>query len=93
MRKPKRVRRQIFVLTLDEKKAVACIVGALILGVATMRYRAAHPRVPAPPNAREQATAKRIEKTTAARSRAARSKTIASARTTPAPVAEDDGEE
>ena len=50
MRNQKPPRRQIFVLTPDEKKAVCCVLGALVLGLVTMHYRAAHPR-PAPPPA------------------------------------------
>ena len=49
MKREPPIRRQVFVLTPDEKKAVACVLGVLVLGLATMRYRAAHPRsVPAP---------------------------------------------
>ena len=36
--------RQIFVLTPDEKKAVCCVIGAFLLGIVTMHYRAKHPR-------------------------------------------------
>jgi len=48
LKRDKPLRRQIFVLTPDEKKAVCCVIGALLLGLATMQYRAAHPRPPVP---------------------------------------------
>ena len=44
----KAVRRQVFVFTPDEKRAAACVLGAFLLGLGTMYYRARHPR-PAPP--------------------------------------------
>lgn len=65
--KPK-LRRQVFVLTPDEKRAIACVVGAFVLGLATMSYRARHPRQPPPPTAAEQREAKRA----AARARSSR---------------------
>jgi hypothetical protein len=82
-------RRQILVLTPEEKKAVACIVAAFILGLATMHYRATHPRTP-PQTAREQYAAQRTAKAAAARARSARGRAPASgakvvSRVTPAP--------
>ena len=71
-RADKKLRREVFVLTPDEKRAVACVVGAFLLGLATMHYRAKHPRTPPPPSAKEQSAAKRSA-TSAAASRAARS--------------------
>lgn len=49
---PAAVRRQIFVLTPEEKKAL-CFVGcALVLGFSAKQYRASHPiSVPAPTSA------------------------------------------
>jgi hypothetical protein len=49
-------RRQIFVLTPEEKQAIACIVGAFVLGLATMQYRANHPRPAAALAKKEQST-------------------------------------
>ena len=57
MKREPPIRRQVFVLTPDEKKAVACVLGVLVLGLATMRYRAAHPRAAPPPVAEEQEVA------------------------------------
>jgi hypothetical protein len=55
----KPLRRQVFVLTPDEKRAAACVIGAFLLGLATMHYRAKHPRTPPAPTAKEQRDAKR----------------------------------
>jgi hypothetical protein len=84
----KSARRQIFVLTPEEKRALLCVVAALVLGLGTMFYRAHHPRSPQPTTAKEQHQAK-----IAAASAKARSRTR---RTTPAPAPptpEDDDEE
>jgi hypothetical protein len=35
-------RRQIFVLTLEEKRTIAFVLVMFVLGLATARYRAAH---------------------------------------------------
>jgi hypothetical protein len=87
--KRKRVRREIFVFTPQERKAAACVVAALVLGVATKHYRAIHPRQPPPPSAREQYQQQRAAKAAAAYARSARGQ-----RATPAPAAElDDTEE
>ena len=47
-------RRQLFVLTPDEKRATACVLGAFLLGLATMHYRADHPRKVPDPEANRQ---------------------------------------
>jgi hypothetical protein len=54
---PKPVRREIFVLTPEEKKTVCFVLVAFVLGLATKCYRDAHP-APAtkPPVARGHAT-------------------------------------
>jgi len=61
MKKPKRLqlRREIFVLTPGEKKTVALVVAAFLLGLCTMHYRARHPRPSPPPTAKELRQAKR----------------------------------
>ena len=61
MKKPNRPppRREIFVLTPGEKKAVAFIAVAFLLGLGTMQYCATHPRPPQPPTAKELRHAKR----------------------------------
>ena len=64
----KAVRRQIFVFTPDEKRAAACVVGAFLLGLGTMYYRARHPRPAPPPTPAEQ----RESKQAATRARSAR---------------------
>jgi hypothetical protein len=61
-------RRQVFILTPDEKKTIACVLGAFLLGLGTMHYRAKHPRPPAPPTAAQEKEAKRA----AARERSGR---------------------
>ena len=55
----KPMRREVFVLTPEEKRAAACVIGAFLLGLATMHYRARHPRPPPVPIAKEQRDAKR----------------------------------
>lgn len=70
--KRKRIRREIFVLTAEEKKAAACVIGAVVLGLATMQYRATHPRTPRPPTAKEQRVAKIAKRSAASRARAER---------------------
>lgn len=84
------LRLQIFVLTLEEKKAVACVLAAFILGLATKHYRAMHPSPPPPPTAREQYATQRAAKVAAARARSARGQaTAAQLRPPPSP----DGDE
>jgi hypothetical protein len=39
----KLVRREIFVLTPEEKRTLCFVLAAFLLGLATVRYRAAHP--------------------------------------------------
>jgi hypothetical protein len=46
---PKPARREIFVLTPEEKKAVCFVLIAFVLGLATKYYRDAHPTVLAKP--------------------------------------------
>jgi hypothetical protein len=40
---PKKVRRQIFVLTPEEKRTICFVLIAFILGLGTKHYRAAQP--------------------------------------------------
>ena len=75
--KSKVLRRDLFVLTPEEKKAAACVIGAFLLGLGTMHYRAKHPRPPPPPSAKELREAKHA----AARAKAGRN----TARATPTP--------
>ncbi len=93
-KKPKRGRRQIFILTQEEKKAVACVLGALLLGLATKHYREIHPRPPPPPTAREHYAAQRAAKATAAQSRSARGQAARAAtarsKPTPQPASEEE---
>jgi hypothetical protein len=72
MKGSEKVRRQIFVLTPEEKKAIACVVAAFVLGIGTKHYRATHPRPAPAPTVREQYLAKRTAKAEAARARSAR---------------------
>jgi hypothetical protein len=43
---PKQSRREIFVLTPEEKKTVCFVLIAFVLGLATKYYRDAHPAAP-----------------------------------------------
>jgi hypothetical protein len=56
----KQSRREIFVLTPEEKKTVCFVLIAFVLGLATKYYRDAHPAAASKPAtaAREQATPK-----------------------------------
>lgn len=89
--KAKRQRRQIFVLTPEEKKVIACILAALALGLVTKHYRAEHPRPPPPLTAQEKRAAKLAQHSAAAQERAAR--TATAARAMPSPTRSDDDEE
>jgi hypothetical protein len=62
MKKRSSPRREIFVLTPGEKRAVAFTVATFLLGLGTMHYRAAHPRPPAPLTEKEQRELKRVER-------------------------------
>lgn len=53
-----RQRRQIIVLTPEEKRVVAFVAVMFVLGVVAMRYRATHPRPPQPPSYFEQKATK-----------------------------------
>lgn len=75
----KRARREIFVFTPEEKKAAACVLGALILGLATKQYREANPRTPPPLSEREQYQQKKAAKAAAAYARSARGQRDAAA--------------
>jgi hypothetical protein len=46
---PKPARREIFVLTPEEKKTVCFVLIAFVLGLATKYYRDAHPLIPPKP--------------------------------------------
>ena len=74
----KRARREIFVFTPEEKKAAACVLGALILGLATKHYREANPRKP-PLSEREHYQQKKAAKAAAAYARSARGQRDAAA--------------
>lgn len=95
--KRKRARRQIFVFTPEEKKAAACVVAALMLGLATKHYRETHPRTPPPLSEREQYKQKRAAKAAAAFARSARGQRDAAGavakRATPAPVRDPEEDE
>jgi hypothetical protein len=90
MKKEKSIRRQIFVLTVEEKKAVACVVGAILLGLGTQHYRSTHPRTAPALSPREQRAAQRTAKAAAARARSARGQ--AATRPTPR-VADENGDD
>ena len=96
--KTKPVRRQIFVFTAQEKKAAACVVGALLLGLATKHYRETHPRPPPKPTAREQYQQQLADKRARAYARSARgqreaAKNSAVAQSSPPPLGVLDDEE
>ncbi len=82
--------RQRFVLTPEEKKIVACVLAAVLLGLITKHYRAAHPRPPAPRTAQEERAAKAAERVAAAKARAARTAERAAPPTATAGEVDDD---
>lgn len=45
---PKPVRREIFVLTPEEKRTICFVLIAVLLGLATKHYRDTHPPLPKP---------------------------------------------
>ena len=56
--KPKRsTRREIFVLTPEEKRIIGFVLAAFVLGVATLRYRANHSAAPSKIAVNETASA------------------------------------
>jgi hypothetical protein len=57
-----RLRREIFVLTPGEKRAVAFMLAAFLLGLGTMYYRSKHPRPPVPLTQKELREAKSAER-------------------------------
>lgn len=82
--KAKRRPRRSFVLTPEEKRIVACVLAALLLGLVTRHYRAAHPRPPTPPTAQEERAAKAAQRVAATKARSART---AEKRARPTPIA------
>jgi hypothetical protein len=71
---PKNVRREIFVLTPEEKRAVCFVLIAFVLGLATKHYRTTNPPPPSktevkaspakpPPSAAKRGETKRPKKT------------------------------
>ena len=97
--KAKALLRQIFVFTAQEKKAAACVVGALLLGFGTKHYRETHPRPPPKPTAREQYQQQLADKRAKAYARSARGQREAAAKAapaanpTPSPLAPDEEED
>ena len=81
------------VLTPDEKKTAACVIGAFLLGLATMHYRAAHPRPAPPPTAKEQQAAKRAAASQKRRAARASPSRAASPVRTPAELDASDPDE
>ena len=87
-------RRQVFVLTPEEKRAAACVIAAFLLGLGTMYYRAKHPRPPLPPTAKEQKEAKRAAAAERrARTSPARIRSLPTPKSDSQREAADDGEE
>jgi hypothetical protein len=56
--KQKPPRRQVFVLTPEEKKTIAFVLCAFVLGLTTKHYRDTHPRPARPLSAKEERAAK-----------------------------------
>ncbi len=71
MKRTRRVRRQVFVFTPEEKRAAWCFVAICALGLGTMRYREQHPQTPKL-TAREQFQADKAAKAARAYSHSAR---------------------
>jgi hypothetical protein len=72
MKVGKPARPQIFVLTLEEKKIIACVLGAIALGLATQHYRKFHPRPPVPPSPEQVRVAKSAQRVANAKARSAK---------------------
>ena len=72
MKPGKPARRQFFILTLEEKKIIACVLGAIALGLATQHYRKFHPRPPLPLSPEQARVAKSVQRATNAKARAAK---------------------
>ena len=87
---PGKVGRQIFVFTSEEKKAAACVLGALLLGLATKHYRDVHPVMTPKLTPKQQYAARRVAKTTSARARSARGQRAAAATATPSPEVDEE---
>ena len=85
-KKGRPVRRQIFVFTSQEKKAAACVVGALVLGLATKFFRENNPQHPPKPSARQEYQQKRSDKRARAYARSARGQREAAAKINATPV-------
>ena len=68
-------RRQVFVLTPEERRTIVFVLCALILGIATKHYREKHPRPAQQPTVKEHHSAK---------------KTADLKRTSPSPAASDE---
>ena len=90
MKRQRRSGRQMFVLTLEEKKTLACVFGAFLLGLVTQHYRATHPRPPPPLTARQQYEAQRAARANASRAHSARRQAAAAAAERATPVEEDE---
>jgi hypothetical protein len=90
--KAKKIERQTFVFTHEEKKVAACVIGALLLGLAAKHYRDTHPRPSATLTTKQQYAAQRASKAAAARARSARGQREAAttARSTPTPESDDE---
>jgi hypothetical protein len=94
--KRKRTRREVFVFTPEEKKAAACVLGALLLGLLTRHYREAHPRKPPPLSERQHYQAQKAARAAAAYTRSARGRAGAPPGGTtpkPSPLPEPDEED
>lgn len=89
MKPPPRSRREIFVFTTEEKRASACLLAAVILGLLTQHYRAMHPRPASPPTAKETRAEKSEKRIAAGRDRGSRRPAAASL-PTPAPNEDED---
>ncbi len=87
---PGKVGRQIFVFTPEEKKAAACVLGALLLGLATKHYRDTHPVVAPKLTPKQQYAAQRAAKAESARARSARAQREAAATATPLPEVDEE---
>ncbi|HEV3409227.1 MAG TPA: hypothetical protein VG095_02960 [Chthoniobacterales bacterium] len=98
----KKVRRQIFVFTIQEKKAAAFLVAAFLLGVTVKHYRDTHPAPPPRLSERQKYQQQRAEKRAKAYARSARgqeeaARNAAAARhepfASPSPFTQSDAEE
>lgn len=93
MKKQKRLRSQVFVLTPEEKKVIAFVIAAFLLGLAAQHYRAAHPPAPRAELNNEEHRVRKTAKMSASGGRSTRKQLPQPALLTPSPSARNDDDD